>query len=103
MKDFFKYVLATVVGLVGVWIIFSALSFLMLIAMVAAGDAKPNVKDNTVLKISLTGMLNERAVENPFAELFGNKALDNQGLKDLLEAIKAAKEIKKVKGIYIEA
>ena len=103
MKDFFKYVLATVVGLVGVWIIFSALSFLMLIAMVAAGDAKPNVKDNTVLKISLTGMLNERAVENPFAELFGNKALDNQGLKDLLEAIKAAKENKKVKGIYIEA
>lgn len=55
-----------------------------------------------MLRIELNGTVSERATENPFAELMGNKALASQGLDDLLKAIKVAKTNDKIKGIYLE-
>ena len=103
MKQFFKYVCATVVGIFVVVVILSILSILSLAGMASMGNSLTSVKDNSVLVVQLQGTINERSEENPFAELFGNSALTEQGLDDILAAIERAKTEPKVKGIYLEA
>ena len=103
MKQFFKYVCATVVGVLIVGAIITLLSIMSLIGMASMGSSLTNVKDNSVLVVQLQGTINERSEENPFSDLFGNTALTNQGLDDILTAIDHAKTEPKVKGIYLEA
>ena len=103
MKQFLKYVSATVVGVLIVGVIISILSIMSLVGMASMGDSMTSVKDNSVLVIQLQGSIEERGEENPFTELLGNAAVSEQGLDDILAAIEHAKREKKVKGIYIEA
>lgn len=103
MKQFLKYVCATVVGILIVGVICAILSILSLAGMASMGSMTANVKDNSVLVIQLQGTINERSTENPFAEIMGNSALSEQGLDDILAAIEHAKTEPKVKGIYLEA
>lgn len=103
MKQFFKYVCATVVGIILVVVIITVLSILSLVGMASMGSVTANVKDNSVLVIQLEGSINERSEENPFGALLGNAALTDQGLDDILNAIERAKTEPRVKGIYIES
>lgn len=101
MKQFLKYVLATVVGLVLVGVLCSLMSVLVLVGMTS--QSTPSVPDNAVLVIRLDGQLTERSQEDPVSKLLGNTALEQQGLDDMLKAIRTAKTNDKVKGIYIES
>ena len=103
MKQFFKYVCATVVGIFVVVVIITILSIMSLVGMASMGNSLTSVKDNSVLVIQLQGIINERSTENPLADLMGNAALKEQGLDDILAAIEHAKTEPKVKGIYLEA
>ncbi|MBQ6965348.1 MAG: signal peptide peptidase SppA [Bacteroidaceae bacterium] len=103
MKQFFKYVLATIVGIFIVGVIITIMSLLSLAGMATMGSSTASVKDNSVLVIQLQGSIEERSTENPFAQIMGNSALEEQGLDDILAAIKKAKEEEKIKGIYLEA
>lgn len=102
MKEFFKYVLATIVGFICVTAFMGIMSLIMFFSIMATSNTQPTVSDGSVLRIELNGTVSERATENPFAELMGNKALASQGLDDLLKAIKVAKTNDKIKGIYLE-
>lgn len=103
MKQFFKYVCATVVGILLVVAIITILSIMSLVGMASMGSVTANVKDNSVLVIRLEGSISERSEENPLGDLLGNSALTEQGLDDILKAIEHAKTDSKVKGIYLEA
>lgn len=103
MKDFFKYMLATMLAMVIMGFFAMVMSFVMLLSVAAAGEQKPVVDDGSVLRLSLSGTINERATDNPFAELFGNELLQEQGLDQMLCAIKAARDDDKIKGMYVEA
>ena len=103
MKQFLKYVLATVVGIFIVGVIITIMSVLSLVSMATMGNTPTNLKNNSVLVIQLEGSIDERSKDNPFNELLGKKALESQGLDDILTAIERAKNEDKVKGIYIEA
>lgn len=106
MKQFFKYVFATVVGVV----LSSILLFLIFFGIMAAvissiGSEKEFVvKDNSVLKISLAYPIEERTSKNPFEGgfSFSNLSSDKLGLNDILARIKTAKEDDKIKGIYLD-
>lgn len=102
MKDLLKYMLATMLAMLCMGVFACLMGFILLLSVAAAGNQKPQIENGTVLRISLSGAINERAEENPFAKLLGNSTLETQGLDDMLAAIKAAKANKKVKGIYIE-
>ncbi len=102
MKDFFKQVLAVIVGFVLVSVFFSVMSFVMLIAMVAAGSSKPALSEGSVLHLNLNGNIEERATEDPFSTFMGSPVLSTQGLDDVLKAIKVAKTNKNIAGIYVE-
>ncbi len=103
MKQFFKYVLATVVGILCIGVLWSMMAFFMLGIVAASSDTEPQVEKGTVLRLKLKGTLQERATDDPFSSLLGKEELTTQGLDDLIHAVKVAKENKKVKGIYIEA
>ena len=102
MKDFLKYVLATMVGVFLIWIVISIMSLFMMLSITSASESKPAVTSNSILKISLSGVISERTVENPLAFL-KNDILQKQGLDDLLHAIEVAADDDDIKGIYIEA
>ena len=102
MKEFFKYVLATVTGIILVAIIMGILAAISLVGLAASSASTTNVEDNSVFVLSLSGTLNERTAEDPLASLTGQVS-ENMGLDKLLEAIKKAKDKEEIKGIYIEA
>ena len=67
-------------------------------------DKDTIVKDNSVLKLSLSYPIIERANKNPFEEgfNFSDFKSDRLGLDEILERIKIAKEDDKIKGIYLD-
>lgn len=102
MKDFFKYVLATVVGLLVFGLLMAIMGVMSLVGMVASGSATQNVSDNTVLVMNLSGQVEEQAGENIMGLLTSGE-LSGLGMQETLSAIEKAKENEKIKGIYIEA
>ena len=102
MKQFLKYVLATVTGIILVLIIVGILGGISLVGLAAKSASTTQVEENSVYTLKLSGMLNERAASNPLAELTGQVS-ENLGLDEMVEAIQKAKENENIKGIYIEA
>jgi protease-4 len=106
MKQFFKYVLATIVGVVLSSILLFLIFFGIMAALVSSigSDKEFVVKDNSVLKISLAYPIEERTSKNPFEGgfNFANLSSDRLGLNDILARIKMAKEDDKIKGIYLD-
>ena len=102
MKDFLKNVVATIVGLVGFFVLAGIVSLMTIIGMVASSSATQNVEENSVFVLNLAGTISEQSKSNPLDMFTGNDA-SNTGLNDILAAIKKAKENNDVKGIYIEA
>ncbi len=102
MKQFFKYVLATVTGLVAVGFL-SVFLFIMLMVSMALSSPTPSIKDNSLMVIKLNGAIVERAEDNPFMELLSGSSTQILGLDNMLASIKAAKNNDKVKGVYLEA
>ncbi len=102
MKDFFKNVLATAVGVLLVGFITGFFMVVSLVGMTLSQSETAPVADNSVLVLRLTGSLSERANDDVLASLFGDR-IPKLGLATMTEAIRQAKESDKVKGIYIEA
>ena len=102
MKDFLKYTLATVVGIFLFTIIMGIFMIISIVGMVASGDQTAVVKENSVLVLDLSGMMEERVEDNIIAQLKG-QASGATGLDVTLSAIKKAQVNDKIKGIYIEA
>ena len=103
MKDFFKYVLATVCGIVAMSIVAGIIFMISFASMIASGNAAPEVKDNSVLVLKMSGAVSEQVAEGtPFDALLGTADMENLGLDDILKAIEVAKNNDHIKGIYIE-
>ncbi|MBR1688475.1 MAG: signal peptide peptidase SppA [Prevotella sp.] len=102
MKDFLKYTLATVTGIILVFAIMLILGVVSLVGLAASEASSTKVKSNSVFTLMLSGQLEERTEENIIGELTGQVS-ENLGLDEILNAIRKAKENDDIKGIYIEA
>ena len=103
MKSFLKQVLAVIVGICSVGAFATIMFFLMLGAMIASGTEKKSVTKNSILRIELSGALVDRSTpDHPLQQLLGRSSTSTQGLDVLIDAVKAAKNDKRIKGIYIE-
>lgn len=103
MKEFFKYVGATVVGIVLLGIVMGVLTLISFIGLISAQESTTKVKDNTVMVLNLNTMVTERAESQDILSEIVGQTVGSTGLDDILTAIRKAKENDKVKGIYIEA
>ena len=102
MKDFIKYVFATIVGLGLFLLIAGIIFFVSVIGMAASEGATASLKKGSVLRINLAGSLEERAEEdNPLTMLMGEQ-MAVLGLDQLMDAIDEAATNDKVDGIYLE-
>ncbi|MBR0272549.1 MAG: signal peptide peptidase SppA [Bacteroidaceae bacterium] len=102
MKQFIKYVFATVVG-IGLWTLLACVvMFISLIGMAASEGQTTSVRKGSVLRINLNSAIEERAEEeNPLAMFMGEE-YETIGLDQLLTAVSEAASNEKVAGIYME-
>ena len=102
MKDFIKYTMATVVGLVLVSIIMGILTFVSMAGMIASEGMSSPIEKKSVLRITLKGSITERAgEENPLSKL-GGEATQQIALDQALQALEKAAKNDKIEGIYME-
>lgn len=105
MKDFFKFTLATVTGIILTSIVLFIIGIVTVFGIVASADTETVVKKNSVMMLDLNGTLverNQESLENILSKLTGNDS-GTYGLDDVLASIKKAKENEDIKGIYIKA
>lgn len=103
MKDFFKYTLATVLGLIVAGIIFTVIGIASLAGMIASTSGSETVvKDNSIFVLDLSGTVEERYQASPIDQLMGDR-INTSGLDDILASIRKAKDNEKIKGIYLNA
>lgn len=102
MKDFFKYMSATVVGLIVFTLLTGVIGAMCIVGMIASGSSAKDVSENSVMVLNMSGMLDERS-ESSFMDELNGGTVGTIGLDDVLEAIDKAKDNDKIKGIYIEA
>ncbi len=104
MKDFFKFTLASIVGIIISILLIFFLFLGIAGAIVSKSDKVATVKDNSMLVLKFDNVITDRATKNPFEDFdfTSFKPTPKTGLNSILKAIKNAAEDPKIKGIYIE-
>src|SRR3569833_2381968 len=104
MKQFFKFVFASMLGFffAGLIIIVIVAALILGIFAAASGDKNTEVSDNSVLHINFTNEIPERTPKNPIAELLGLENNKIIGLNDILANIKKAKHDDNIRGIFLD-
>ncbi|MCR5819332.1 MAG: signal peptide peptidase SppA [Bacteroidaceae bacterium] len=102
MKGFLKIVFGTMVG-IGLWCVLSFLIFIIsLVGMSASESSTATVRKGSVMRVNLTGALEERSGEvDPLTMIMGSVEAP-LGLDRLKEAIDEAAKNDNVEGIYLE-
>ena len=103
MKDFFKYTLATIVGIVILSVIAGILFMISIAGLVASGSASTKAEKNSVFVLKMDGVVSERAEDGgPLNAILGQADMESLGLDDIISAIRKAKDDDNIRGIYIE-
>ncbi len=99
MKQFFKFVFASIIG-----ILFSVFILaIILISIAGLGEKPVKIEPNSILHIQLNQEILDRTTENPFEnfDFSTGESKESLGLKkDILDNIKKAKEDKNIAGIH---
>ena len=92
MKQFFKYVLATIVGFTAISIIGFFLFFMIIGALVSSTEKQVSVQNNSMLVLNLDRQILDRAPNDPFENLDipGFSQVKTVGLDDITKSLKKA-------------
>lgn len=104
MKEFFKYVLATIVGFFAVSIIGFLLMLMVIGAILSSTEKQVSVENNSMLLIDLSNQLVDRAPNDPFEniEIPGFSQIKSLGLDDITTSLKNAETDDRIKGVYLK-
>jgi len=104
MKQFFKYVLATIVGVFAVSIIGIFLFAIVIGAIIASAEKQVTVENNSMLVIDMSQKLVDRAPNDPFENLDipGLSQIKSLGLDDISQSLENAVDDDRIKGIYLK-
>jgi protease IV len=104
MKNFLKYTLATITGIIITTILFFIIMLASLSALVVTGEKPVSISDNSVLVLKAGVTIPDRGSNNPFAglDLINLTVTPAPGLNEILQNIKKASADDKIKGILIE-
>ena len=105
MKQFLKFTLATIVGIIITSFLGMLIFFGMIGAIAASSEKTVKTTPNSVYELELNGQLVERSKDDPFSSLlagsFGQSAVKAIGLDDILSNIRKAKNDNNILGIYL--
>ena len=104
MKEFFKYVLATVVGIIAVSIIGFFLFFMAIGILISSTEKQVTVQNNSMLVLDMTRQIVDRAPNDPFQDIDipGFPKLKTIGLDDIQTALEKAVHDDRIKGVYLK-
>jgi protease IV len=105
MKQFFKFMLASIFGVIiaSVLLVFLTIGIVGAMVSAASDDDAKKLEANSVLELKLDYMIRERTSKNPFEQINFSTFESNRssGLHDILKAIREAKTNENIKGIYL--
>ena len=104
MKQFFKFVFASMLGVILSSFLLLVIFIIGITAVVSTSKDDVEIKENTILHVNLNLPIQERSAPNPLDNLDigpfkGEKVL---GLDQILKGIKHAKTDNNIKGIYLD-
>ena len=104
MKEFFKYVLATITGIVVISIIGFVFLLMIIGAIVASTEKQVTVENNSMLVIDMSHRLVDRARNDPFEDLNipGLSVVKSLGLDDIATSLENAVNDDRIKGVYLK-
>ncbi|MES2107512.1 MAG: signal peptide peptidase SppA [Bacteroidota bacterium] len=105
MKQFFKFVFASLLGSIIAGVIIVCIIFLFIGGLIAgaSSDKSVDVTPNSVLELKFNYPIAERSPNNPLSALsfLGVESEKVMGLNDILASIKKAKTDANIKGIFL--
>ena len=103
MKEFFKFTLASILGIMIAGILLLFITIGIISAMVSVSDQPAQIQANSVLLMKFDHQIVDRAKSNPLEGLdFGMfQGVKTVGLNDMLDCIRKAKTDDNIKGIYL--
>jgi protease-4 len=105
MKQFFKMFFASILAILVASGVIFFIGFICTVGLIStigkSAESSLPKSDANVLKLSLNGSVREVVNYNPFSGLFGSEEV--LSLKNMVTAIKVAKENDNIKGIYLDA
>jgi protease IV len=105
MKQFFKFVFASMLGFILAFFVFFIIGFIIIAAVVSGLESKaPEIKSNSVLHVTFTEPVIERSSKNPFKnfQMFPFASRSKLGLNDILSNIDKAAKDDNIKGIFLD-
>ncbi len=104
MKNFLKYTLATITGIIITSILFFIIMLATLSALVASGEKTATIDKNSILVLKAGVVIPDRGNQNPFSgiDVFNLSFAPAPGLNQILNNIKKAAVDDKIKGILID-
>ena len=103
-RKFFRVVFGSALGFVLASVIISFLSILMMIGMVAtlSSSDTEKIENNSILELTLNAPIDERAAQNPFADMdIPYYNTNSIGLDDIIASLENAAKDDKIKGISL--
>jgi protease-4 len=104
MKEFLKYTLATITGIIIASLLFFVIMLATVSAIVASGDKPASISNNSILVLKAGVPIPDRGNPNPFAgfDVVNMTLTPTPGLNEILKNIEKAAADDKIKGILIE-
>jgi protease-4 len=102
MNKFWKVMLAVVVGVIIVHILYGVIFLLICLSAAGSSSSDVTVKDNSVLKISLTADMPDKVTDGMGFDFMSMTTVKQIGLNDALKSIEKAKTDDRIKGIYLD-
>lgn len=94
--------LAVVVGVIIVHILYGVIFLLICLSAAGSSSSDVTVKDNSVLKISLTADMPDKVTDGMSFDYMSMTPVKQIGLNDALKSIEKAKTDDRIKGIYLD-
>lgn len=102
MNKFWKVMLAVIVGVIIVHILYGVIFLLICLSAAGSSSSDVSVKDNSVLKISLTADMPDKVTDGMSFDYMSMTPIKQIGLNDALKSIEKAKTDDRIKGIYLD-
>lgn len=104
MRNFLKYTLATITGIIIASILFFVIMLASFSAIVSSGNKSVSVSNNSILVLKAGVTIPDRGNQNPLSgiDLVNLTFSPSAGLNDILHDIEKASGDSKIKGILIE-
>ena len=94
--------LAVVVGVIIVHILYGVIFLLICLSAAGSSSSDVSVKDNSVLRISLTADMPDKVTDGMSFDYMSMTPIKQIGLNDALKSIEKAKTDDRIKGIYLD-